>query len=273
MSEFAGANEESVAAWQANAEYWDEFQGDSGSSWQRELVFPAAMDLLSPLPPSLLEIACGNGAFARIAARAGAQVTATDASRRMLELARARTSPDLGIAWAQVDATDEHALREITGAPFEAAVCNMALMDMAEIAPLFAGLPAVLKPGAPFVVSVLHPAFCRGANTTLFWERSESGDGRQVLVGGVKITRYKSSELGLGVAARGQPVLQPYFDRPLEALLGTAFKQGWMLDGLVEPAFDGEDDGARIQPEWRLLPEIPPVIVFRFRHRDGAALD
>ena len=273
MSEFAGANEESIAAWEANAEYWDEFQGDSGSSWQRDLVFPAAMNLLSPLPGRLLEIACGNGAFARVAARAGARVTATDASERMLELARARTPAELAIAWAQVDATDEGAVRRIAGGPFGAAACNMALMDMAEIGPLFAGLPAVLEAGAAFVVSVLHPAFCRGADATLFWERSESGDGRQVLVGGVKVTRYKSSERGLGVAARGQPTLQPYFDRPLEALLGTAFKRGWVLDGLVEPAFDGEDDGARTQPEWRLLPEIPPVIVFRFRHRGGAALD
>lgn len=267
MSEFGEANADSIEAWEANAEYWDEFQGDSGSSWQRDLAFPAAMEPLSPLPERLLEIACGNGNFARAAARAGVRVTATDASQRMLELARARTLENLEIAWARVDATDEEAVRRIAAGPFGAAACNMALMDMAEIGPLFAALPAVLEAGAPFVASVLHPAFCRGADATLFWERRESGDGRQLAAGGVKVTRYKSAEIGLGVAARGQPVLQPYFDRPLEALLGTAFERGWVLDGLLEPSFSGEDAEGRSQPDWKLLPEIPPVLAMRFRHR------
>ena len=269
MSEFGEANGESIEAWEANAEYWDEFQGDEGSSWQRELVYPATMELLRPLPGRLLEIACGNGAFARIAARAGARVTATDASERMLELARARTGDEPGIAWARVDATDEAAVRGISGGPFGAAACNMALMDMAEIGPLFAGLPAVLEAGAPFAASVLHPAFCRGPDARLFWERFESGDGRQMVTGGVKVTRYKSAGVGRGVAARGQPVMQPYFDRPLEALLGTAFERGWVLDGLMEPSFSGEDAEGRTQPDWKLLPEIPPVLVMRFRHRGG----
>ena len=269
MSDFPDANQDSVDAWQANAEFWDAVQGDDGNYWQRVLVFPPTLELLEPLPAALLEIACGNGNFARAAARAGAAVTATDASKRLLELARARTGADAAISWQRVDATDADALRLIEGAPFGAAVCNMALMDIAEISPLFEALPALLYPGAPFVASVLHPAFNQGPDTVLFRERVETAEGQLVQRTGVKISRYKSQGVSRGIAVTGQPSLQPYFNRSLETLLGAAFARGWSLDGLREPSFDIPDPESAGRLSWDDLAEIPPVIVLRFRHRGG----
>ena len=102
----------------------------------------------------------------------------------------------------------------------------MALMDIAELGPLFRTLPRLLAPGAPFVFSVLHPAFNQGAETTLFIERYERPNGSFRTVRGVRISRYLSARREDGVAVVGQPVLQPYFHRPLEALLGAAFECG-----------------------------------------------
>ena len=272
MSDFPDANQDSVDAWQANAEFWDALQGDDGNYWQCTLVFPPTMELLQPLPATLLEIACGNGNFARAAARAGAAVTATDASERLLELARVRTAADSGIedtaiSWQRVDATDADALRLIERAPFGAAVCNMALMDIAEIGPLFEALPLLLDPGAPFVASVLHPAFNQGPDTVLFRERIETDDGRLVQRTGVRISRYKSQGVSRGIASVGQPSLQPYFNRSLETLLGAAFERGWVLDALREPSLDIPDPESESRLSWDDLAEIPPVIVLRFRHR------
>ena len=272
MSDFPDANQDSVDAWQANAEFWDALQGDDGNYWQRTLVFPPTMELLQPLPATLLEIACGNGNFARAAASAGAAVTATDASERLLELAQARTAADSGIedttiSWQRVDATDADALRLIAGAPFGAAVCNMALMDIAEIGPLFEALPSLLDPGASFVASVLHPAFNQGPDTVLFRERVETADGQLVQRTGVRISRYKSQGVSRGIASVGQPSLQPYFNRSLETLLGAAFERGWVLDALREPSLDIPDPESAGRLSWDDLTEIPPVIVLRFRHR------
>ncbi|MEZ4555132.1 MAG: methyltransferase domain-containing protein [Caldilineaceae bacterium] len=51
-----------------------------------------------------------------------------------------------------LDATDEAALRSGDGT-FDAVSCQMALMDMPEIAPLMRAAYALLKPGGCFVFS------------------------------------------------------------------------------------------------------------------------
>ncbi len=264
--DFAEGNADSLAAWSANAAFWDDAQGDEGNFWQRELVFPPTLELLEPLPERLLEIACGNGNFARAAAARGLEVVATDGSQALLELARLR-SPSATISWRRVDATDAEQLAGIAGAPFDAAVCNMALMDIAALDPLFATLPRLLRPGAPFVFSVLHPAFNQGPTQALFIERRETAGGEFAYERGVRVSTYLTPQRLDGVAVAGQPVLQPYFHRPLEALLGAAFARGWALDGLREPSFaDNADPDDRDRFTWDDLPEIPPVLVARLRY-------
>ena len=260
-------NDASKEAWETNAAFWDAAQGDEGNAWQRTLVFPATERLLAAEPEwTVLEIACGNGNFARAIARRGIRVVATDQSEALLAKARER-SQDLGdvIRWERVDAVSEEQLRAIAGGPFDAAVCNMAIMDMAEVGPLFGALPALLKPGAPFVASLLHPAFNAGPDVDLYLERRETSEGRLVYQRGVKVGRYKTPGMLPGIAVEGQPALQPYFHRPLELLLGMAFEAGWVLDGIEEPAFKS-DERTQSELSWDHIPEIPPVLVLRLRH-------
>ena len=270
MVDYPDHNEESLAAWETNAEFWDQIQGDDGNYWQRTLVFPSTMELLQPRPSTALEIACGNGNFARQLAGLGVSVTATDGSAAQLERARAR-SDGQRINWIRLDATDRSALAALSGAsgaPFGAAVCNMALMDIAEITPLFDMLPLALAAGAPFVFSVLHPAFNPGPDVRLFVERSETADGRLVTESGVRITGYLATGVQHGIASVGQPAQQPYFHRSLTELFSTAFVRGWVLDGIREPSFrDRGDPDSESRLSWDDLPDIPPVLVARMRHR------
>ena len=270
MVDYPDHNEESLAAWETNAEFWDQAQGDDGNYWQRTLVFPSTLELLQPLPSTALEIACGNGNFARQLAVLGVSVTATDGSPAQLERAKAR-SDGHRINWIRLDATDRSALAALagaSGAPFGAVVCNMALMDMAEITPLFDMLPLALAEGAPLVFSVLHPVFRPGPSVKLFRERTETPEGQFVEESGVKITSYLNTGVNHGIAVKGQPAIQPYFDRTLTELFTTAFDRGWVLDGIREPAItDGGAGDAKDRLSWDHLPDIPPVMVVRLRHR------
>ena len=270
MVDYPDYNAESLDAWEANAEFWDDAQGDEGNYWQRVLVFPNTLELLQPLPTSVLEIACGNGNFARQLAREGVSVTATDASQAQLEAARKR-SDGFHLDLIKLDATDRGQLAALAGAkdsPFGAAVCNMALMDIAEITPLFDMLPLALVEDAPFVFSVLHPAFTPGPRVRLFRERTETPDGRFIEESGIRITSYLNRGVNHGIAIVGQPAIQPYFDRTLTELFGAAFERGWVLDGIREPSLtDGGKGNAENRLSWDHLPDIPPVMVVRLRHR------
>src|SRR5215831_2819521 len=128
--------------WDQNAEFWDRAQGEAGNLSQRTLIGPAAERPLALHPgETVLEIACGTGVFARQMARLGVQVLATDFSHQMLERARARTT-DLTdrIEYRLLDATNEEHMLALGARRFDAAMCNMGLMDMATIDPLLSAL-------------------------------------------------------------------------------------------------------------------------------------
>src|SRR5918995_5866939 len=134
-----------------------------GNAFQRVLIGPATERLLQVVPgETVLDVACGNGVFSRKLAELGARVVAVDFSEKFVELARARTQ---GAGYADAveylvaDATDEEQMLSLGEGRFDAAVCNMALMDMLAIDPLMSALRRLLKPKGRFVFSVQHPAF------------------------------------------------------------------------------------------------------------------
>ena len=83
-------HDEVRSTWDELAAFWDE-RVESGSTWQRHLIQPAVERLLLLQPGErVLEIACGNGEFARRMSELGGQVLAVDFSDGMLERASAR---------------------------------------------------------------------------------------------------------------------------------------------------------------------------------------
>lgn len=253
--------------WEANAAFWDEHMAE-GNAFQRRLVGPATERLLHLQPGErVVEFACGNGVMSRRMARLGARVLATDVSAAMLERARARTAAtELAdrIEYRQVDASDEGQIAALGAGSFDAAVCNMAIMDMPEVAPLFAGARKLLKPGGRFVFSLLHPAFNSGPFRRIVAE--EDIEGEIVTRYAIQVTDYVTPQVQRGLAARGQEKPQYYFHRPLSDLLEAAFRAGFALDGLEEPHFTPDDQGEADSPfSWEHFVGIPPVLAARLR--------
>lgn len=251
------------AIWDAKAAFWDERMGD-GNAFQRVLVGPACERLLAIQPDELvLEIACGNGVFSRRLAHLGARVVATDVSRRFLELAAARQLDAAErIEYRELDATDEAALLALGEARFDAAVCNMALMDIPVIEPLLRALPRLLTLAGRFVFTIPHPAF--NSNASRFGIEEEDRAGELVQTRYVKITDYLRVPPGKGAGMPGEPQPHWYFHRPLSALLSACFAVGLVLDGIEEPAFGPEDASPHLL-SWLNYQDIPPVLAARLR--------
>lgn len=248
------------AIWDTNAAFWDEHMGD-GNAFQRLLVGPATERLLAVQPGArVLEIACGNGVMARRLAHMGARVLATDFSAAMV--ARARARGDAGIEYRVVDATDVRQLLALGAGQFDAAVCNMAIMDMAAIQPLMSAVKQLLVPGGCFVFSTVHPCFNSGLMRRVIREEDIEGELRTTYAIEVRDYTHAAASRGLGMI--GQPVPQYYFHRTLSEIFGCAFQAGLMLDGLEEPAFDATADAQR-PFDWTNFHGIPPVLVARLR--------
>jgi len=254
-------NDDMRQAWDALAGYWDE-QVEAGETWQRHLIQPCVERLLELRPGErVLEIACGNGEFARRMAELGGSVLATDFSEGMLERARARGGD---VEYRRVDATDEDALLAL-GEPgsFDAVVSNMAIMDMSSIEPMAAAVARLMRPGGRFVFSTLHPAFNSGEAVPTTELVYRDGDVRKVH--SVKVSSYAKFSIAKGVAIPGQPVEHWYFHRSMSDIFRAFFDHGFALDGFEEPLVDPERGSAGSPGD--VYTEIPGVLVVRFRTR------
>lgn len=255
-----GPNSEDVrAAWDANAVFWDE-QMESGGTWQQFLIEPAVERALRlERGERVLEVACGNGEFARRMAELGGSVLATDFSEPMLERARAHGGD---VEYRQADATDEAALVALADpGSFDAVVCNMALMDMREIEPLARAAWTLLRPRGKLLLSSVHPAFNSGS-FAFVTERREDIDGL-VQRHFIKVSDYARPYVSRGIAVEGQPVLHWYFHRSLSDLLRPFLAAGFVVEDLDEPVLPP----GRVPPESiaAVFHEVPPVIVLRLR--------
>jgi hypothetical protein len=122
-----------------------------------------------------------TGSFYARARKQAASNHAADYRRRR---PRRRVAGGSGISYRHIDIADRPALMTLGVRGYDAAVCKMALMDMAVIHPLLAALAELLKPGGRFVFSVLHPAF-NSIGTSLWMEETTAEAGELVVSRGV----------------------------------------------------------------------------------------
>lgn len=254
MIEIKEMNQHVREIWNSNAQWWDNQVGDIDIA--HEYVVNPAMETLLTIKPGerVLEIASGNGTFARSLARLGASVLACDFSEELLNRAKARTIDAPGsIEYRLLDATAPDQLASLGERCFHAAGVSMALMDMANIEPLINAFSRLLVPEGRFVFSVTHPCF-NSLGTQTQWHGTE----------GVMVKDYIQPAIGDENAKPGQPIRHPFFHRPLWHLFGICFQAGFVLDGLLEPVPPEwlQND----QPEkWKRYSRIPHVMVTRWR--------
>lgn len=256
-------NEEGRELWNRKARFWDELHGEEGNLFHRRLIEPSVLQLLVLRNGErVLDAGCGNGALARRLAAKGARVTAIDFSEEMIRLAKGRGFA-ADIDYRIADATDKDALLSLGAGHFDAVVCSMTLMDIPIVTPLFEAASELLRSEGRFVFATMHPAF--NSNNPVFFQEKADRDGAVTTVSGVKIHAYLDLPPVKGSGAPGEPTPHYYYHRPLSALLHEAFDAGFVLDGLLEPAFSAEDAELGQELSWTKMRQIPPVLTGRLR--------
>ena len=105
-------HKDALAAWDANASFWDAAMGSTGNDYYRVLELPALKRMVQVKKGErALDLATGNGLVAHWLAQAGANVIATDGSREMLDLALMRgkklnAKGDMSVQYRFLDVTD-----------------------------------------------------------------------------------------------------------------------------------------------------------------------
>jgi SAM-dependent methyltransferase len=123
-----------------------------------ELPTEADLKLLGTVEGArILDLGCGTGRNAVALAQAGAKVLAVDPSAELLAAARERAeAADVRVELHQAGLAELAFLRSDS---IDAAISVMALGSTDDLARVFRQVHRVLKPEAPLVCSLPHPAF------------------------------------------------------------------------------------------------------------------
>lgn len=259
MSNWIETSEESKNRWETNADFWDERMGNDSNQFHREIVRPDTERMLSiEHGERVLDIACGNGNFSKRLVELGADVTAFDYSRKMIDNAKKRCSHCIDkIDFHIIDATSyDDVMKLKNNVPFDKAVSNMAIMDISDITPLFNSVSELLKPGGVFVFSTIHPCFQSPSMRKITETEDVSNTVRTRH--GIQIFEYITPCVFEGIGIVNQPVPQLYYHRPLNQLFNMCFDAGFTINGVSEPVFNVENNANKF--DWY---NIPPVIIIR----------
>ncbi len=148
-----GEAERLRASWDRNAGAWTEAVRGGGIPSRRAGTDAAIVEAAARVPGRrVLDVGCGEGWLARALAARGREVVGTDGSAGLVERAR-----EAGGGTFRVLGYDEiEADPACLGGPFDAVVCNFALLgDRA--APLLRALATALAPEGRLLVQTVHP--------------------------------------------------------------------------------------------------------------------
>jgi len=244
-------------SWEHVADWYDRLVGDDGSDYHRNVVLPAAIEMLQPRPQHrVLDLCCGQGVFCRRMADLGvAQVVGIDTSEAMIRAAQARsTAPNL--KYIQADARN---LGPLADGSFDLAACLMSVHDLDNIDALFVNLAAALKPGGQAVIVMMHPCFRIPRQSSWGWDEKFKIQYR-------RLDRY-ASELAIPIATH--PGSDPsqhtaYFHRPLATYLAALGKAGLAVTDCRELLSHRQSEpGGRSRSENRARREFPVFLALK----------
>jgi SAM-dependent methyltransferase len=180
----------------------------------------------------VLDVACGEGYLSRLLAPLGPrEVIGIDISSALIEIARERTDAT-NVSFRVEDAQE---LTSIDDASMDIAVCQMAVMDIADHRAVFRAVHRVLKPDAPFVFSLLHPCFESPHGPEDDPQRFITDDDGTLIA---NVVRRYATEGHWKSPSEGVRGSVGSYHRMLSTYINDLLASGFVLERIEEPVFD-----------------------------------
>lgn len=140
--------------WNNVANWYDAYL-NTEDTYQEKVIAPNLLRILAPKPGmSVLDVACGQGYFARLVAKTGATVVGVDQANELIKTADERKGEHENYIVGNAEK-----LGELKLGSFDAAFSVLALENIKNIPSMLEGMVKVLKKDGKIVLVMLHPAF------------------------------------------------------------------------------------------------------------------
>ncbi len=140
-------------SWGKEAEWYSDHL-EEADTYHAKVILPNVERIVGARKGlKILEIGCGEGFIARHLAKTGAEVTACDISRELIDIGKEKGG---NVTYKVSKAED---LEWVTAKSMDTVLAVLTLQNMERIEPVFSGVARVLKSDGRFVFILNHPVF------------------------------------------------------------------------------------------------------------------
>ena len=142
-------------SWNKVAGWYDELLKTDNDSYQSKVIVPNLLRVLDlKKGEEVYDLACGQGYFADIFSRNGANVTASDLSRKLISIATDTLPKSIKFFVSPADKAPF-----IKDKTIDTVVVVLAIQNIENVTGVFAECKRILKDGGRVVLVINHPAF------------------------------------------------------------------------------------------------------------------
>jgi ubiquinone/menaquinone biosynthesis C-methylase UbiE len=240
---------ESKTSWGKVANWYNNLLEKEEGTYQKQLILPNLLRLLQiKKGETVLDLACGQGFFAREFSKAGAKVTGVDISKELIELAK--KYDDQSIEYHVAPADDLSFLKNKT---IDKVTLILALQNIENVHGVLKESNRVLKDHGKLFIILNHPAFRIPKESSWGWDGEKKIQYR-------RIDSYLSeSKVKIQMHPGENPKEKTIsFHRPLQFYFKMLNKYGFCVSRLEEwNSNKTSEPGPRAQTEDRARKEIP----------------
>lgn len=236
-------------SWEEMASWYDEFMEDSEDTYQRQVILPNLLRILSLQKNEyILDLACGQGFFTRAFYAEGSRVVGVDISPELIRRAHDHSPKEIVYHVSRADS-----LPFVAAKFFDVVCITLALQNIENISGVFAECYRVLKSNGRLVMVINHPAFRVLKHSSWGWDVEKKIQYR-------RIDRYLH-EAKVSITMHPGKKKSPStisFHRPLQYYFKILSKHGFVVSRLEEwISHRRSAKGPRKEAEDKARKEIP----------------
>ncbi len=253
--ELSGANisANNGTTWEPVAAWYDDLLSGT-DTYQSQVILPNLLRLIQPKGKTIIDIACGQGFFAKAFSDVGAElVVGADISPELITIARKNQNKKLHFG---VAAADKINLKTAGDQTFDVASIVLAIQNIKEMSETFKEASRLLKPGGMFVMVLNHPCFRIPKASAWGFDEKTKTQYRRVDQYGLPFS--VEVDMTPGKKAEGEKIRTLSFHRPLQEYFKALSSAGFSVVGLEEwISHKKSQPGPRAKAEDKARKEFP----------------
>lgn len=238
-------------SWGKVANWYDKLLEDNSDTYQKQVILPNLLRLLSPKKEqNILDLCCGQGFFCREIIKIGAKVVGIDISKELIELAKTKASVNEEYFVKNADN-----LSGLMDNKFDLGICVLAIQNVFNFQKSIQEIHRVLKNNGRFIFVLNHPCFRILQKSS--WEYDEHKQVQYRRLEGYLSEYMVNINMNPGQKFK-RTAFTKSFHRPLQSYFKAFFKVGFRVSRLEEwVSHKTSDSGKRKQTEDRARKEFP----------------